>query len=365
MQCKVLLQASVGKSNFFSDNFFIYVRLDRINVLEVSMADALMLSRLGMGGFGSDSSYNGAFDTITCGNSFSDALNLNTNNSIFSGLMSGINNDFYGGMSFNPSFGGMGLYGMTPAEIKEWKNLTTEEKQEKLARIQENTIERQAERQERLDALHEQVTQRREERRLNRQIAAQQRQNYIQAPSDTAKTAAVTLKTVIQTNRKDEVMEKFGELKAQLAKLPEYQKSIKNADGTYTPQPLDDKEMTAKAREFYAKVTGCDLIADIDTNLSGSFTQGLKKGLSLGILSDNKDADILTEEIVGLRRDGSNVAAKATGRAIGGAVTVGAGTAIVGAIAAGATGGSVVPGVGTAIGAGVGLVIGLCSLLWS
>jgi len=344
------------------------------------MADALTLSRLGLGGFGNNygGGYNGAFDEVTYGGSLSDTMNLFNNNYMMPGMTPGMDTfslnpmSTYGtnpymtmpmtgmgmgmGMGFMPSFGGMGMYGMTPAEYKEWQNMSTEEKEAKWANIQENRLNRQAEQQERFGNIQNKMFQRTEERRLNRQIAEQQRQNYVQGPLEAAKYAAVNLKTVIQNNRKDEVMQKFSELKTALSQIPQYQKSVKNADGTYTEQPLDEKEMNAKARQFYAQVTGCDLIADVEKNLSGSFAQGIKTGLTFGIFGDTEDANTLTEKTVGLSRDGSNVAARTTGRVLGGATT---------GAAAGAAIGACFGGVGAVPGAIIGGLIGGASGLIS
>ncbi len=224
-----------------------------------------------------------------------------------------------------------GIYGMSAAERREWANMTPEEREAKRASLYQSRLESAAQRQERFSDINYSLAQRREDQALDRQIGRAQRQNAMQSPLDAARIATVNLQLVIRDNRKDEVMTMFNELKAELGKIPQYQKMVRKADGTYAQEPLSDKEMNAKAREFYAQVTGSDLLADVDANLSGSFAQGLKKGLTFGLFGDTKDSDMLKEEIAGLDRDRGNAAMSRTGGALGGAITGAGAGALIGA----------------------------------
>ncbi len=247
----------------------------------------------------------------------------------------GLNNMYLGG-GFVPTFGA----GVNSTEFAKIRNMSQEERLVYFDNIQERQEELFAKRQERL-----------EDRNLDRQLSRIQRSNGLQESERAAKVAVETLFYVIEDNRKDEVMSCFNQLKAQIAKMPQNKKLVKGPDGKYLEKELDDKELSAKAREYYQQVTGKNLVAHINESLSGSFVQGLKNGISLG-LAENEDADSLTEKVMGLKRDSTNKVVKGIGR-VSGAAAVGA-----------AVGTAIAPGIGSAIGAGVGFAYGLLSCIW-
>lgn len=285
--------------------------------------------------------------------------NIGMNPSLFSGGMDmstlgagmyGSGMGMSGGMDMYTFGAGMYGYGMSRADMERLMSMSPEERQAEMDRLSDQRMDAQMRRQERLADRQYELERRLRDKNQQRSVDEQQRQNSINAPTDAAINAALKIKTLITTNRKDEILAAWTEFEQAVAKLPQFQKL---ANGASVTNPMNPQEIKAAARTFYAQHMGSDVIQDINTNLAGSFGQGMKKGLSLGLAGDDMDADMLTEKILGLQRDSSNKVARVGGNVAGGAV-VGA-----------AIGTWIAPGPGTLIGGIIGGVVGGISSFWS
>lgn len=329
------------------------------------MVSALMLQNLG-GGNTYGAGYNSVYDTsslnstgglFSCDNSMFGMPNMGMTTPLGMGF-GGLGMDMYGGMGFGMGFGGfdmgmygMGMYGMTAKERKEWANLSSEEKQEKLAELYQQRLEAQ----KRLNTA-------RNDAQLKVNERAQRRQNYLMQPIKAAQQEARELKRLILENRKDDIVEQYNKFKLAVSQIPgkkrveEYEvekngKTVKK----YKEVDFSDKELQAEALQFYTETTKTDLLSDIDKNLADSIWQSFKKGVSFNFLGDKEDCASLKNKILSRREDGADIAGRIAGKAGSAAAWAGAGAAI----------GGLAGPIGAGIGAGIGFVANLVSNLWA
>ena len=244
--------------------------------------------------------------------------------SIFGGGTFGVPYGGLGGMYGGyPMMGGLGMMGMMgglmPADYARLSRMSPSARQQYVADIEDQQYEFSNRRSELM-----------EDRQVERMLKRAQRNNCINESERAAKIAAQRLFITIQQNRKDEVLDAFSDLKAQIAKMPQNQKLRRGADGKYVSVELDDKELTSKAMEYYAQINGVNLNQHIDNELAHSFWQGMKRNFSFG-MADEMDADMLNEKILGVRRDPHNRFCRGAGNVVATPLTAAAilgGTAV-------------------------------------
>ena len=130
---------------------------------------------------------------------------------------------------------------------------------------------------------------------------------------------------------------------------------FENAVRKKYPNATDEQVKDYLAYEYSLRSGGSTLTEDIKKYGSGSFLQGLKQGLGLGLIADNKTADENCAAIEDLPESRTSKMKKHIGRVTGSTASCAAVGATIGACCGGPAG----AGVGLVIGAIVGLVGGI------
>lgn len=136
--------------------------------------------------------------------------------------------------------------------------------------------------------------------------------------------------------------------------IDEYYKLVKSMSEAQQYQGYSESQIKALAQKLYAQTIGTSLVDDIDTNVSGSFVQGLKAGVPVigTFLAQGNSKEDMISEVTGVNKSTGSSALKAVGTMASG---IGSGAAAGAAL--GLCGGPLAPLTST-VGAIGGAVIG-------
>lgn len=136
--------------------------------------------------------------------------------------------------------------------------------------------------------------------------------------------------------------------------IDEYDKLVKSMSEAQQYQGYSESQIKALAQKLYAQTIGTSLVDDIDTNVSGSFVQGLKAGVPVigTFLAQGNSKEDMISEVTGVNKSTGSSALKAVGTMASG---IGSGAAAGAAL--GLCGGPLAPLTST-VGAIGGAVIG-------
>lgn len=281
------------------------------------MTSLMTLDALGNGYFGNN--YGNAFNTYNNLAMLSGTL-ANTNEPLFSSYdtLGGFNPMYSGylgnmGMGFNPMIGmmtnpmmNMGLgAGLSNFDYHKLQALPIEQRQEYINDVQLRNQEIQMEQNDKLNDLN-----------FDRNIRQQQYQNAYTTPQIAIKQAAQKLKFMIMDNRKDEIIPAFDAFMNLIAEQPQNKIRVKRGN-QYVEERMDPEALRAKVREAYQQINGSDFLQDVDTELSGPFAQGLKRGSSFFLGGDKTDTSDIKAHVMGVKIDGGDKLARGVGTIIG------------------------------------------------